>query len=307
MFEKSIFFLTFKLLTANIQFMKIIISGSTGFLGRSLSAYFEKAGNEVVALARQDFKLKPAVLASRLDGAAYVIHLAGAPIIKRWTNAYRREIYDSRILTTRLLVDAIACMENPPPNFICASATGIYPEAGEHCESTTQVADNFLGKVCHDWEAEAIRAQAHCRRVLLFRFGIILGREGGALQQMAAPFKMGVGGRIGDGSQMMSWIHLDDVINIFRFATDHMKLNGAVNICAPNPVSNKAFTRMLAAVLRKPALFTVPALALRMVYGGGAVALTSGQNVMPCKLIDNGYDFLFPDLEGALKDLLPDR
>ncbi len=287
--------------------MKIVLSGSTGFLGGKLIEFFEREGFDVFRLVRQDFKLKPSELAASLEGARYVIHLAGAPVIKRWTKAYRREIYDSRILTTRLLVDAIAGMDKPPLNFICASATGIYPEEGTHCESTKHAANSFLGKVCHDWEAEAAKAAANCRRVLLFRFGIILGKEGGALPQMAAPFRIGVGGRIGHGNQMMSWIHIDDVVNIFRFATDHMKLNGAVNVCAPNPVSNKAFTRTLAGALRKPALFSVPAIALRMVYGEGASVLTGGQHVMPCKLIDHGYEFLFPDLEDALKDLLSDR
>jgi uncharacterized protein len=284
--------------------MKIIISGSSGYVGGKLSSFFTSQGNEVVGLVRDDFKKDASVLAQKLKGAKYVIHLAGAPVIKRWTKAYRKKIYDSRILTTRLLVDAIALMETPPPHFICASATGIYPEEGEHCETSTATAGNFLATVCRAWETEAMRAEEYCRRVLIFRFGVILGKDGGALPQMVAPFKIGFGGQIADGKQMMSWIHIDDVLDVFRFATDHLKLRGVTNICTPNPVSNKEFTIILAKVLHKPAIFRVPSIALRVVYGGGATVLTGGQKALPCKLNDNGYAFIFPELPDALNNLL---
>lgn len=284
--------------------MRLVISGSTGFLGSKISSFFKAQGDEVIGLTRDDFKKDAPALAQKLEGAKYVIHLAGAPVIKRWTKAYRKEIYDSRILTTRLLVDAMATMEKPPPHFICASATGIYPDQGEHCETTTATADSFLGKVCRDWEAEAMRAEACCWRVLIFRFGIILGKEGGALPQMLVPFKKGFGGQIASGKQMMSWTHIDDVVDIFRFATDHMKFRGVANICSPSPVSNKEFTETLERALLKPARFRVPAIALRMVYGEGATVLTGGQTAIPCNLNDNGYGFIFPDLYDALKDLV---
>ena len=284
--------------------MKLVISGSTGFLGARLCSFFNTQGNEVVDLVRDDFKKDAHVLAQKLEGAHYVIHLAGAPVIKRWTKAYKKEIYDSRILTTRLLTDAMATMKTPPPHFICASATGIYPEQGEHCETSTANADNFLAKVCRDWEAEAMRAQDYCRRVLIFRLGIILGKDGGALPQMIAPFKKGIGGQIASGKQMMSWVHIDDVLGVFSFAVDNLKLRGVVNVCTPNPVSNKEFTKTLADVLDKPAMFRVPAIALKMVYGGGAEVLTAGQRAIPCNLKEQGYVFLFPELEGALKNLL---
>jgi uncharacterized protein len=284
--------------------MKIIISGSSGYVGSKIYAFFASQGNEVVGLVRDDFKKDASVMAQKLKGAKYVIHLAGAPVIKRWTKAYRKEIYDSRIQTTRLLVDAMASMETPPPHFICASATGIYPDEGEHCETSTGTAGGFLATVCRAWETEAMRAEEYCQRVLIFRFGIILGNDGGALPQMAAPFKTGFGGQIADGKQMMSWVHIDDVMKAFRFATDHLKIRGVTNICAPNPVSNKEFTKALAKVLHKPAIFRVPSIALRLLYGGGATVLTGGQKALPCKLKDNGYAFIFPELPDALNDLL---
>lgn len=284
--------------------MKIVISGSTGFLGSKISSFFSEQGHEVVGLVRDDFKKDVSDLAQKLAGAKYVIHLAGAPVMKRWTKAYRKEIYDSRILITRLLVDTMAAMDAPPPHFICASAIGVFPDQGEHCETSTETADNFLGKVCRDWETEAMRAQEYCWRVLIFRFGIILGKEGGALPKMLVPFKNGLGGQIASGKQMMSWVHIDDVVDVFRFATDHMKFKGVVNICTPNPVSNKEFTETLAGVLLKPAWFRVPAIALRMVYGEGATVLTGGQTAIPCNLNDSGYEFIFADLDKALKDLV---
>lgn len=284
--------------------MKIVIGGSSGFIGSKLSSFFRSQGEEVIELVRKDFQLDAPALAKKLEGAKYVINLAGAPIIKRWTKAYRKEIYDSRILTTRLLVDAMAEMEAPPPHFICASAVGIYSEKGKHCEDSTALADNFLGKVCRDWEAEALRAEGICWRVLIFRFGIILGKDGGALPQMAAPFKKGFGGQIASGKQIMSWAHIEDVLDVFRFATDHMKFRGIVNVCSQNPVSNKELTEALSVVFMKPARFRVPSLALKLLYGGGAAALTSGQYALPCNLNDNGYEFIFGEIDQALKNLL---
>ncbi len=286
--------------------MKIALSGSSGFVGSKLCTFFRSQGDEVIELDREDFHLDAPALAQKLKGAKYVIHLAGAPIIKRWTKAYRKEIYDSRILTTRLIVDAMAVMETPPPHFICASATGIYSEQGKHCEDSTALADNFLGKVCRDWEAEALRAEEICWRVLIFRFGIILGKEGGALPQMAAPFKKGFGGQIASGKQIMSWVHIEDVLDVFRFATDHMKFRGIANVCSPNPVSNKELTKAISGVFLKPANFRVPALALKLVYGEAASVLTTGQYVLPCNLNDNGYEFVFSEIDKALKDLLAD-
>ena len=282
--------------------MKISISGASGFLGGNLSNFFNKQGYEVIALKRGDFSKDAEALAEKIEGSAVVIHLAGAPIAKRWTAKHKQQIYDSRILTTRKLADAMQKMSAPPDCFICASAVGIYADEGVHGESSTGFSNSFLGKVCLDWEAEAMRAKSMCR-TLVFRFGIVLGRDGGALQKMALPFKMGLGGRIASGKQMMSWVHLDDVAGIAEFAISNPGLEGALNICAPEAVSNRVFTQELAKALRRPAIFPVPAFMLKLVFGEGAVVLTGGQAARPDKLMEHGYRFRHDSLDEALRHI----
>ena len=282
--------------------MKITISGVTGFLGGKLAGYFQARGHEVIALNRGDFSKDAAALAEKIEGSAVVIHLAGAPIAKRWTAKHKHQIYDSRILTTRKLADAMQQISAPPDCFICASAVGIYADEGVHGESSTGFSNSFLGKVCLGWEAEAMRAKSICR-TLVFRFGIILGRHGGALQKMALPFKMGLGGRIASGKQMMSWIHVDDVPGIVEFAISTPKMEGAVNICAPEAVSNRVFTKALAKALRRPAVFPVPAFMLKLVFGEGAVVLTGGQEARPDKLLEHGYCFRHQSTDEALQHI----
>ena len=282
---------------------KIILSGKTGFLGSHLSAFLNRSGYEVVGLGRQDFLLDSRDMARKLEGAKAIIHLAGAPIIGRWTASYQKKIYDSRISTTRKLVAAIRLLDSKPEVFLSASAVGIYPDQGQHDESSGLVSEGFLGEVCTDWEAEATRASKMCRTVML-RFGVILGQGGGALPKMALPFRFGIGGKIGSGKQMMSWIHLDDVVKAIHFAITKPDIKGPVNVTAPNPVSNKTFTKTLARVLRLPALFPVPSFMLRLVFGQGAIVLTGGQTAIPKKLQESGFVFKYPELEPALRDLL---
>ncbi len=282
---------------------KIIVSGKTGFLGSHLSVFLNSSGYDVVGLGRKDFLLTPQKLSAKLDGAQAIVNLAGAPIIGRWSSSYQKEIYNSRILTTRNLVAAIRLLNNKPEVFLSASAVGIYPDQGRHNESSNLVSEGFLGKVCTDWEAEAKQANGYCRTVML-RFGIILGQGGGALPPMALPFKFGVGGKIASGRQMMSWIHIDDVVEAIHFALTNQEIKGHVNITAPNPVSNKLFTKTLASVMRRPALFPVPAFMLRLIFGKGAVVLTGGQTALPKNLQDKGFVFKYPDLEKALRELI---
>ncbi len=282
---------------------KIILSGQTGFLGSHLTSFYNDLNVEVVGLTRKDFLLGPAELAAKLEGALAVIHLAGAPIIGRWTASYKKEVYESRILTTRKLVSAMELLKQKPDVFLCASAVGIYPDEGRHDENSAAVGDGFLGKVTADWEREAAKAGEICRTVML-RFGIMLGKSGGALKKMSLPFKFGVGGRIGSGKQMMSWIHIEDVMSAIHFAITQPEINGPLNVSSPNPTSNREFTKTLARVMRRPAIFPVPAFMLRLVFGQGAVVLTGGQTALPKKLQDSGFVFKFPNLEPALRDLL---
>lgn len=279
--------------------MKAAITGSGGFIGSSLSHYLREKGFEVMPVSRRMLQEKPETLAEALGGSTLVIHLSGAPMIKRWTSAHRRAIYDSRIVTTRNLVKAMDLMDHKPQVFMCASAVGIYPADGLFTEADTRVAGNFLGEVCRDWEYEAIQASQYTRTLML-RFGVVLGRDGGALPKMSVPFRLGVGGRIGHGRQMMSWIHVDDLLRAVYFLINKKTAFGPVNLTSPQPVSNRAFTRALASALHRPAWFAVPAFALKLLYGGGSTVLTQGQAALPEVLQSNGFQFKYPGVEEAL-------
>ncbi len=282
---------------------KTAISGTSGFLGQHLEKHLQAHGHKIIALSRSDFLTDSKSLAEKLKGVSLVVHLAGAPIMKRWTKSYRVKILNSRILTTRRLVDAMRRMDKPPECFVCASAVGIYPNTGVHTDESSVVADGFTGHVCSKWENEARQAQAFCRS-LMFRFGIILGNDGGALKQIMLPFRLGLGGRIGTGRQMMSWVHIDDALEAFRFALLHKELYGPVNITAPNPVTNSEFTKVLAKTVRRRAIFHVPSFMLRLVLGKAATVITDGQHAMPAKLQKLGFEFRYSGLESALHNLL---
>ncbi len=272
-------------------------------MGSKLKTLFTLQGHEVQALGRKHFALSQDELSGTLKGATAVIHLAGESIAKRWTRTHRQKIYDSRISTTRKLVDAMLDMEYPPAVFISASAKDIYPAEGVYDESAETFADTFLGRVCRDWEAEALRASTRCR-TLLFRFALVMGKDGGALKAMLPVFRWGFGGKIGSGKQKMPWIHIDDVMAAFQLALKQEQISGPVNIVAPGLVTNKEFTKTLAGVLNRPAVFTLPTPLLTLVLGKQANLLTRGQSVIPGKLRRHDFEFRFPKLEGALQELL---
>ena len=283
--------------------MKAAISGSSGFQGSAVTAMLREMGFEVIPLQRKDLYGSPEGLSNKIRGAEVVIHLAGAPIIGRWTPKYRKEIYHSRIQTTRNLANAMEMLEEKPGTFICASGVDIYPPGGTYTEESTAIAGNFLGKVCQDWEAEALKAPAEVR-VLNFRFGVVLGRDGGALPKLALPFRFFVGGPIASGRQMFSWVHLDDVLHVFRFAMENKNLSGPVNVCSPQAVTNKQLSKAIGRKLNRPAFIPVPAFFLKLVLGKGAMMLTEGQEALPKKLEDQGFEFQFPEIGKALDDLL---
>lgn len=279
------------------------ISGGSGFQGSAVMAMLSGMGYEVISLSRKELYGNVEALADRMRGAGLVVHLAGAPIIGRWTKKYRKDIYDSRIITTRNIVEAMHLMNAKPHTFICASAVGIYPTGGSFTEENNAVAENFLGKVCADWEAEASKAPLGVR-VLKFRFGIVLGKGGGALPKLTLPFRFFAGGRLASGKQIMSWIHLEDVLGIFKFVIENPQISGPINLSAPYPVSNKEFVKTLGNTLGRPALIPVPEFALKLLFGKGAMVLTEGQETIPKKLLDAGFSFEFPELKDALEDLL---
>jgi uncharacterized protein len=283
--------------------MRIVISGKTGFIGSKITTWFLSRGYEVTAIGRSDFAKGSNHLSGLISGSDFVINLAGAPIIKRWTKSYSKKLWDSRIVTTHLLTDAIGTSNPKPRAFFSASVIGIYAEEGIQTEEQNRYDDDFLGILCQRWEEEALKARILCP-VYIMRIGIVLGREGGALPKMALPFKMFVGGKIGSGRQITSWIHIDDFIGALNHIMERLPEESVFNFTAPNPVSNAEFSSVLARTLERPNFFSVPSFALRFLYGDGAVALLNGQHVLPERLLNDGFTFTYPKLDSALHNLL---
>jgi uncharacterized protein len=283
--------------------MKISISGASGFIGKEIMRRFADEGWTFNVIDRGSFSLPDTEFSLRkIEGSDVVINLAGAPIVKRWTEDYKKEIYASRILTTRKIAQAITRLEAKPKLFISASAIGIYDPSGTHSESSTALATDFIGQVCRDWEEEARRADGFTRLVVL-RTGLVLGTGGGTLKTMYTPFSMGLGAAIGNGSQPFSWIHLEDLFNVYKFIIAAENITGIVNAVAPEPTTNLHFTKIFGKVLNQPAVLRIPEFALKLMYGEGAGAVTSGQSVLPDKLLGSGFIFKFPTIEKALVDL----
>jgi uncharacterized protein len=302
--------------------MKILITGSTGLVGSALVSNLKQAGHTVCRLMRPgsrkegsagnegfDIQWNPETgeLGAAAVGAEAVVNLAGASIADgRWTDSRKKELRSSRVDTTRALIQALARMAARPRVIVSASAIGIYGDRGEEIlNEESAPGSDFLSSVAKEWEAEAEKGEVLGIRVVLPRFGVILARNGGALPQMARPFRLGVGGRIGSGQQWMSWVSLEDVVAILRLALEQGELRGPVNVVAPEPVRNAEFTAALAKTLHRPALFPAPAFALRLVLGEMADALLlTSQRVVPERLQKMGYTFQVADLATALTKYL---
>lgn len=280
--------------------MKIAITGASGLVGSYTSDVLRGEGHEVRALSTRS-AIKPA----DLESCDAVVHLAGEQVAQRWTVAAKERIRSSRVDGTRQLVRVLAALKTPPAVLISASAIGIYGTRGEVTltESSPPSAD-FLGEVAVGWEREARAAEALGIRVVIPRFGVILSRNGGALKKMLLPFKLGVGGRIGNGKQWMSWIHIDDVVRLIAFAIANESVRGPMNAVAPNPVINAEFTRALTRALHRPAIFPVPLFALRILFGQMAEILYASQRVVPEAAIRAGFEFRFREIDVALSDLM---
>lgn len=282
--------------------MKAAITGATGFVGSRLGKRLEAEGYTIVRIKRSDLAGSVNELCNRINDCDIVINLAGAPIIARHTEAYKKEIYSSRIETTCKLVNAMKLSKMPPRHLLSASAIGIYSDQMVNTETSAEYAQGFVADVCRDWEQEAREAESFTR-VAILRLGIVLDGKEGALPKMALPFRLGAGGKLGSGNQMFSWIHIDDLVNAFMHIIQNQS-TGLYNLTSPGYLRNEEFTRILAGTLHRPAIFTVPSFALRLIYGDGANALISGQAVYPQRLLDEGFAFKFPVVEDALKDTL---
>jgi uncharacterized protein (TIGR01777 family) len=298
--------------------MKIVIAGGSGFLGRPLAAALARDGNEIVVLTRGSGAARGLAQlrsiawtpngetgpwAAEIDGAAALVNLAGEPIAgRRWSDAQKQRILESRVQATRSLVAAVRAAAAPPPIFVSGSAVGYYgPLGDEVATEDTPPGSDFLARVCVQWEAAATGAASARTRLVCIRTGLVLEKDGGALPQMLPPFKVGAGGPVGSGRQYWPWIHRDDWIALVRWAIQTPAATGALNATAPNPVTNADFARALGRAMRRPAFMPAPAFALRLMLGEMADALLlSGQRAVPAKPERLGFAFRYPRVDAAL-------
>ena len=300
--------------------MKIMMTGGTGFIGRALAGRLVEEGHEVMVLTRsassrrnappgltlvQGDPREPGDWQQQAASADGLVNLAGASIFGRWTDQYKETLRQSRLATTKNLVEALSGQDNSGRVLLNASAIGYYGFRGdEDLDESAQGGDDFLAALSRDWEAEARKAEALGVRVVLMRFGVVLDGSGGAMKQMLPPFKLGLGGRLGSGRQWFSWVHLGDLIKAAVFLLENPQASGPFNITASGPVTNREFTKALGRALKRPAILPIPAFIMKLAMGEFATALLNGQKVFPRKLLDMGFDFDYPQIDAALKEIL---
>ena len=271
--------------------MKIAITGASGFVGSALREKYD----DVVEIHRNDSSEE---ILQKLQGVEVVINLAGAPIIKKWSEAYKKVLLSSRVDTTRTLVEAIN--KSDVKQFISASAVGAYPDGMACDESFEGYGGDFLAHVTRLWEGEALKCT---KPTAVLRFGVVLGKNGGALSQMLSPFKLGLGGIIGDGKMMTSWIDIEDLVRMYKYIIEK-KLTGTYNAVAPNPVSNYVFTKALGKALGRPTIFPLPVFVLKLLFGEGSSVLTGSKEVYPKAILEKGFSFKYPDIQSSLKRIV---
>jgi uncharacterized protein (TIGR01777 family) len=303
----------------------VTVTGATGLIGPRVIGALQAAGAEVSVLSRNaerastrlaDAGLAPvqaftwdlmgqAAPSEALEGRDAVIHLAGESIAQRWTDQSKRAIRDSRVIGTRNLLAGLEQTTERPATLVSSSAVGYYgPHGEEPLDEDAPAGSDFLARICVDWETEASKASALGMRVALVRTGVVLDKHGGALEKMLPPFRLGVGGPVGTGRQFISWIHRDDLAELIAMAARDERWSGPINATAPEPVSNRDFSRALGRALKRPALLPVPGLALRALYGEMAEIVTEGARVVPAKALVLGFEFAHADLGEALSSAI---
>jgi uncharacterized protein len=296
--------------------MKICITGSTGLIGAELCSSLSKRGHNVLRLVRSKTVREPntaywdlsrrVIEKERLEGLDAVVHLAGRNLECRWTNKNKQEILESRVNSTDFLTRTLAQLNKPPSSFLCASAIGYYGSQGETIlNEDAPAGDNFLAEVCRKWEGACKPVQEAGIRVVNLRFGLVLSTKGGALRRMLIPFRLGLGGKIGNGKQFMSWVSLVDVVDVVEHCLQTKSLEGPINVVSPNPVSNKEFAAALAQALGRPSFLAFPGYFVGLLFGEmGQSLLLSSNRVIPTKLLNSGFRFSHEKLEDTFQALI---
>ncbi len=293
---------------------RILVSGASGPIGATLLPFLKAQGSAVTRLVRNSasggdqIQWDPSrpLSPDSVSGFDAVIHLAGESIVGRWTEAKKRRILESRTQGTDHLAEAIARAPQPPRVFISASAIGFYGNRGDEIlREDSPSGEGFGAEICRQWEGATRPAAQAGIRTAQMRIGVVMSADGGALPAMLTPFRLGLGGRLGNGRQWWTWVSVRDVVGAIQHVLNHESLSGPVNTVAPNPVTNAEFTRILASVLHRPAIFPMPAFAVRLIFGEmGEELFLGSQRVEPAKLGATGYEFQHPDLKNALKEIL---
>jgi len=300
--------------------MKILITGGTGFVGTQLTSRLIQDGNEVTILTRSLKGAKgssPGI--SHLEGDPTkkgpwqeaiknhdaIINLAGASIFSKWTDEHKKAIRESRVNTTQNILEGIPSHPEKKMTLLSTSAVGYYGFSGdEELVEDSPPGDDFLARIAVEWEGEALKAREKGARVVMTRFGIVLGEKGGALSQMIPLFKKYIGGPIGSGKQWFSWVHIKDLAEAFVFLTNHPDISGPVNVCSPNPVRNRDLAKALGRALHKPSFMPAPGFMVKLVLGEFGSVILEGQRVIPRRLLENGFVFQYPDIERALQSIV---
>lgn len=292
--------------------MNILITGGTGFIGSALTKFFIQKGYLTTILSRNCPALSSVRIIKSIEQINVdekidiIINLAGAPINKKWTNSYKEVLIDSRLEITKNLILLITSLKTKPNLLISASAIGYYGnQSNNYIDENSLYINDFTHKLCNLWELEAKKAEKLGVRTCITRLGVVLGKNGGALEEMLPIFRLGLGAKIGSGKQFFSWVHIDDVIGAFNFLIKDKTQKGIYNLTSPNPVTNYRFTKELGKMINRPTVLTIPKFVIKMIFGEmGDKLLLNGSAVYPKKLLDSGYEFQFKTIEASLENIL---